>query len=121
MSEIKLTIGKLKSIEESLGQLVNEKLPIKIAYRVSKLLPILQKEFKEAEDFRLKLINKYGTEGEDGNISVNPENMEQFITELNELYSEEISFEFEPISVEALPDDISLTALQLANLSDFFS
>jgi hypothetical protein len=113
-----LKLGQLKNSEQALVALSNCTLPIALAYRISKVLKVIVSELSDLEEARQKLVQKYGVEQE-GNVVVTNENIDAFVEEFNPLLSEEVEIPFEPFSVESLPETVSLTPMQLSQLSFF--
>jgi hypothetical protein len=83
---------------EALKTLANKSLKGKTAYRVSRLLRELEKEFSLFNDTRGELIKKYGEKDENGELKVNenseytiaPENIQAFYNEINEILGNEV-------------------------------
>lgn len=113
---IKLTLGELKTIESTLSKLVTMQLPVKLSYRLSKVLKPIAEELQRVEEFRLAKINEFGTQQEDGSVTVNPENIEQFKKEMFDLYEEEITIPMEPVTVDDLPETLVISPAELAVL-----
>ena len=113
-----LTLGQLKNSEQALVTLSNCSLPIALAYRISKVLKVIGVELADLEEARQKLVQKYGEENE-GTIVVSSENFDAFVEELNPLLLEEVILPFEPFSVDKLPETVTLTPIQMSQLSFF--
>ena len=94
--------------------LLSEKMSLKTKYWLTKLAEKLSSEKKTIDTLREELIKKYGTEGEDGMISIvafedqdrtkATEAYIKFVTEMNTLLAEEKEFDYNPISIEELGD-----------------
>ena len=94
--------------------LLSEKMSLKTKYWLTKLAEKLSSEKKTIDTLREELIKKYGTEGEDGMISIvafedqdrtkATEAYIKFATEMNTLLAEEKEFDYNPISIEELGD-----------------
>lgn len=105
MTEIrkeKVTLSELVNMQGALRKLVVAELPAKLAYRLAKLLKILEPEFTSYEETRRKLVEKYGDKKEDGNIQVPPEKLNDFFGEINEVLKEEVEITFFPFTVDEL-------------------
>jgi hypothetical protein len=113
-----LKLGQLKNSEQALVALSNCTLPIALAYRISKVLKVIASELTDLEEARQKLVQKYGVE-QDGNVVVTNDNIDAFVEEFNPLLSEDVELPFEPFSIESLPESVSLTPIQLSQLSFF--
>jgi hypothetical protein len=94
--------------------LLSEKMSLKTKYWLTKLAEKLSSEKNTIDTLREELIKKYGTEGEDGMISIvafedqdrtkATEAYIKFVTEMNTLLAEEKEFDYNPISIEELGD-----------------
>jgi len=119
---IVLTLTELKSMEQPLTKLLEEKLPAKVGFKLSKVLKDFSKELSELETQREKLIREYGELSEESNqISItSPEKLESFHKEFGDLLKEEITFDYNPISIDLL-DNTQLTVAEMAVLSVLFT
>ncbi len=123
---VKIKLGSINDIVYSMKELVEKDLQIKVAYKLSKLLKILDNESQTFEEQRVKLFQKYGEKDENGNlktyegdkINIAKDNLKLFNTEFKELCNIEINIDFEPIKLDDL-GDIKLKTLTLYGLSDF--
>lgn len=118
---MKLSLLTIVNAKPTLEKLAGLSLPIKVAYRVSKILNKVASEFKDFEDSRIKLIRKFGTEQEGGNIEVLEENKTKFFAEMNELLTEEIELNFPLLDLDSFPDSCELSPAEVSVLSEFFS
>ncbi len=118
---MKLSLLSIVNAKTTLEKLAGLSLPIKVAYRVSKILNKVGSEFKDFEDSRIKLIRKYGTEQEDGNIEVLDENKTKFFDEMNELLGEDIILDIPLLDLDAFPDSCELSPAEMSVLELFFS
>lgn len=118
-----LKLSTLINSEGSLKKLLAVKLPVKIAYKLSKIVNLIQPELTIFQEQRDKLIKELGTEKDkdSGNFQVTPENMPKFIEEIGKLTDIEVNLEFgagkavEPIKLADL-GDIELEAQDLVAL-----
>ena len=121
-----VSIGVLKVVEPSLVKLIETDLPIKMSYQLSKLFDTINGELRKAEEHRVALVRKYGTQHDDG-LKVEEDNMAAFMADYNELMGIQIELNTEPIQVKALLDHnerlekmghtpISLNAFDISNL-----
>lgn len=121
---IEFTLGELKNIEESIKKLVNSEIPIKISYRLSKIIAKLSTELSLFEEHRITLVRKYAetTEDESGTsqVKVSKENMPLFIEEFNTLLQEPVTIQFVPININSLGDNLNFSPLDMVNLQKFF-
>jgi len=105
---MKITNEQIYTAKEPLQRLSTEKLPVKTSWQLAKLAVKLNEPFKAIEEVRTGLIRQYGTPNENGVPSIKPDNpnWEKFISEFNELMSQEVELVFDKI---ILPETISAT------------
>ena|SRR3990167_697517 len=103
---MKITLEKVVNSVEGLNALLVLKLPIKIAYRVAKLVNgQISSELKAYNEARNKLIADLGEKDpKSDNIQVKPENIQEFREKITELLAEEVELNFEPIDLAELGD-----------------
>jgi len=116
---VQLKLGEIRLLIEGLRKIVDKPLPVKTAYRLSKIIRIVNDEFTDFETARGKLVRKHSKEGEEegspAEVKVDPEKQQQFFEEFNTLLGEEIEIDINLISLEDL-GDISLTAADMFSL-----
>lgn len=119
LSEVRLLNAELQGIATSKGQtkgLLNENIPIKTKYWISRLGEIVAKEEKSVSESINELIKKYGTakEGDDQVFEVqvkdadgnpNPD-FTKFEKEIEDLLNQEIEVEHAEFSLEMF-DEVS--------------
>lgn len=124
---MKVKLGDLKNIIDGLGILASKELPIKHSYWISKTIPVLAKEFQNAEANRYKLCIKHCKKDDngspitrmDGNNKVyDMIDQEAFNIELADLWNLEIDIKFNPIPIEQL-DGIKIDTVTLIKLDGF--
>jgi len=100
---ITITLGELKTIEATLSKLLTMQLPIKLSFRLSKILKPINEELARIEEFRVAKVMELGVPTEDGgSVTIPPDKIEQFKQEIGELYSEEITLPFESTTYQSL-------------------
>ena len=120
---MQITLYELKNLEEPLSRLINQRLPIKVAYRLSKMLTKVTKELSTLETHRQALIKEFGDVSEDGqSIAItDPEKLKLFQEQFMELLQENIELNYEPVSIQLISDDVDLTVQDIALLSPLFT
>lgn len=117
---MKLQLGELRPIIDTLPKIIEEKLPVKTSYWLSRALVDIIKEFKVFEETRKKLIEgKYGKRytkdkkdkdgkviGKKGDLVIENgvyvmTDMEAFEKEFTELAKQEIEIKYEPRPIES--------------------
>jgi hypothetical protein len=117
---MKIKVGEIVASRESLAKLIGKELPVKAAFRLSRVVKTLNTELKDFEEQRMKLIQKYGEkkEGQEDTMIVKPENMEAFSTEMEALFTEEIEVSYEPVTVADL-GNVQITPSDMVALEKF--
>lgn len=91
--------------QDNLRQLTEIKFPVKVSYRLSKLLNKVTSELSTYEELRTKLITELGTEDKKTKqITVTNENLPKFVEELNKLRQVETEIDFQKIKIAELGD-----------------
>ena len=125
---MKLKLGELNIVLESLNKLIDKEIPIKTSYKLSKLTKKIIDEYSIYEENRMKLINKYAEKDVDNNIIINKkdnsttmigENKINFNKEFTELINIEMELEFEKIKLDDL-GEISISPRNLLYLNFLF-
>ena len=115
---MELKLIEIQKAQSALQKVMNADLPVKIAFRLSRVAKVIDGVFIDIEAQRAKLIKKYGVPSKDG-FTVKPENVAQFQEEFTGLLSEEsVELNIEPFGLELL-EGIKLTALDMMALESF--
>jgi len=116
---MKFALGEIRGMKDPLTVLIEKQIPIKAAWKLNRLIKSFDKELGEIEEFRVNLVQKLGDTGEDGNIQVPKDKMSIFVEEFNELLSQEVDIEFDPIDIDVF-GDVSLSAKDMLLLDKIF-
>ena len=105
---MKLLNGDIFGAQEPLRKLIEQKFPVMVSYKLSKLVMKLNEQFKVIEEVRNGLIKKYGETDEKGQTSVKPEgeNFPKFVSEFNELMAQEVEIVVDKVK---LPEKVAAT------------
>ena len=121
---MKITLEKLFNIQQSLGKLLTQDLPVSVSFKLSRLAKKVKTEMDLLEENRVKLVKKYGGKEKNENgeevVRVSKKNMTKFSEELKTLLDVQVEIEVETVSISEL-GDLKLSALDLANLDDFIT
>ena len=116
---MKLKLSEIYSLVRSLPKLTNKELPIRISYRLLKLLKSCSEEMETLEKSRIKLIKKYSSDKKDDKgkeeMVVSDENKDKFQEEFTSLLEEEVKIDFTPIAIKDL-GEITFTTNDLMSL-----
>lgn len=100
---MKVTLGQIYASFNLLNKVVDQTLPVRLAFRFTRLIRELNKEFTSLEKLRDGLVKKYGeaVEGQEGAFRVAEEHKDDFITDFKDLLEEKVDIAWELISIEA--------------------
>jgi hypothetical protein len=118
---VELTLGEIKNLEHSFTKLVEQDLPVRLAYRLGKILKQINNELEHIENLRIALVKKYGTNDEKTNtINVSIDKLEAFLQEWTELLNEKVNLDFEKIKLSELEElEIKITPIDFIKLEYF--
>ena len=121
---MEVTLGQIYASFNLLNRIVDQTLPIRLAYRFTRLIRELNTEYQALEKLRDGLVKKYGSEveGQEGAFKVSDDNREAFMTDFQDLLQETVEIGWELVSVEADGfDSLSLTVRELNILGWLFT
>lgn len=107
--ETTMTNGAIYAATKPMDQLLQEKLPVRTAFKLARVAKALGDAVEPIEATRMSLLRKYRDSKVKGQLIVNPnsEEYEKFMEEMDVLFTETTTFEFEgPV---ALPDLVAST------------
>jgi hypothetical protein len=107
-----MKLKQLIEAEGALHKLMNTPLPAAVAFRLKRVIRVVQPELQAYEEQRLKLVHELGEKGEDGRTIVTTENMPAFNEQLEALWAEEVELNFKPMLI----GDLGNTAVTAADL-----
>ena len=103
----------------ALNKISSHELPLKDAYKLSKLLIAIQPDLDFFNHKRIDILNKYGTKAEnEENYNIAPQNMDAFKAEMDELGNIETQAQITAVQLP-LYDDIKITANEISTLVPF--
>lgn len=114
--QMEMTIGDLMVIREDLRKLFSKEIPIKTAWKISKFISLIENEYNDFENSRLKLVKKFVPENEN---KIPDDKMEAFRVELEQLLNIPVKIDIDKISIEEL-GDITISPLSLSKMSFLF-
>lgn len=122
MAIMKFKMYEIKNMKEPLIKLIEKEIPVSVAFRITKLVKVIDDYLTEIEQFRVKLINQYGVKNEEKNlIEVPGHKMKDFSKEMNALLNEDVEIDFTPIDINSFGDDLKLTTRDLMILEKLFN
>jgi hypothetical protein len=117
--ETKMTIRELLAKRETLQKLLSMDLPIRISYRLSKLVSEVNKQYDFFANSNQELVKRFGKDDGNGTFRVDTKNEKvfaEFTAELETLLKEEVILTFTPVKLEELGEEIKLTPLEVSIL-----
>lgn len=107
---LNLSNERIVNTINALVKLNNTQLPIKVAYAISKNVNKIESELKVYNTEKAKLVNKYGEKdkegklkvGENGNVSLKEEHIEDYNRDIKELLSIENEMDIHMIKLDDL-------------------
>ena len=105
---MRLVNGDIFTAQEPLRKLIEQKFPVMVSYKLSKLAQKLNEQFKVVEEVRQGLIKKYGEANDKGQTMVSQESKgwAKFVDEFNELMAQEVEIVIEKVK---LPEKVAAT------------
>lgn len=114
-----MKLKQLVEAESALHKLMNTPLPAAVAFRLKRVVRVVQPELQAYEEQRLKLVHEFGEKGEDGRTIVTPANMPAFTEQIEALFNVDIEVNFKPLPIADL-GDTAVTAADLLALDWLF-
>lgn len=118
---MQVMLSEIQKAQGALSRLVNMSIPIKIAFKVSRLAKEVTEVWSLAEEQRKKLVEKLGEKDEQNGFTVKSENVQDFQKEYVMLLEEEVELQWKPISFNDLGEDLKITAVDVLSLEPFFT
>ena len=108
--KLNLSNERIVNTINALSKLNNAQLPLKVAYAISKNVNKIESELKVYNTEKAKLVNKYGEKdkegklkvGENGNVSLKEEHIEDYNRDIKELLSIENEMDIHMIKLDDL-------------------
>jgi len=120
-----LTLEELFNTKKALDNFMQEKLPVKLAYKIKKLYKQVSEELEILEQSKDSLLENYAEKDEEGNFRnndgyfvISKEHRENFEKELNELNNIKVKISFTPIKEEEI-ENMEMTPSTLLALEHF--
>ena len=117
---VKIKVGEIRFLINGLKKIIDKELPVRTAYKLSKITQAVNNEFNALEVARGNLIKKYAkkdekTEDPRGEIKVDPEKEQEFFKEFATLLEEDVEIDIDTIPLNDL-GNISLTTADMLSL-----
>lgn len=116
---MKLKLGEIQDMKDPLGRLTNETLPMKIAFKLNKLVRLFDENLQAIEEERVKLVKSLGELDDKGAVQVPKEKMEEFQKQYVELMVEEVEVPFEKFNLEDF-SNAKITTQDMLKLATIF-
>ncbi len=99
---MEVSLGQIYASFNLLNRIVDQQLPIRLAFRFTRLIRELNTEYQSLEKLRDELVKKYGeaVEDQEGAFKVSEDKREDFMTDFQDLLKETVDIGWELVSVE---------------------
>jgi hypothetical protein len=115
-----MKIKELVEAAPALAALNQCQMPAKTAYRVSRIIAKANAELKVYEDSRMQLFKQLGTHDEAQDTwTINPENIEQFNTEMTGIMEEEVNLDDCPSIALSTLEKVQITPAHISAMAPF--
>ncbi|MBP3939497.1 MAG: hypothetical protein IK955_08810 [Clostridia bacterium] len=112
---ISTNLNSILNAREAAKKLMGQELPVKVSYRVAKLIKAMNSEIEVYDQERIRLCEKYGElDKKKGEYKISETT--EFYKDLNSLLDIEVSLDVRKVS---LPETLSITPADILSLSDF--
>lgn len=101
---MRLKLAQLLAMQQPLRDLMQQQMPAKAAFRMTRIARQVDQELQTVEEQRVELIKKFGEQSEEGGWQVKPENVTVFQSEYQDMLDEEVDLDVSPIPAEMLED-----------------
>ncbi len=102
---MKVTLKQIQAGTNAINSLLVSRLPVKAAYRVSKLASAMEAEQRHYDAAREKVFKDAGCEIKEGNwVHDDPAVLETATKQIEELLGEEVELNFLPLDIEQFGD-----------------
>jgi hypothetical protein len=115
---MRVTLKQIYFGYQTLSKIITQELPIKIAFKMSKIIKVLSDEYALIEKQRNQLVAKHGEQQESGEVKVKKENTEIFLSEFEDLLTETVELNIEKIKINNFPETFKIN-VQDITLIDF--
>lgn len=116
---MKLKLGEIQDMKDPLSRLTNETLPMKIAFKLNKLVRLFDENLQVIEEERVKLVKSLGEVNDEGSVHVPKEKMEEFQKQYVELMVEEVEVPFEKFNLDDF-SNAKITTQDMLKLDKIF-
>ena len=112
---MELQLGEILMMKPVIDKMIQTEISVKAAFKLSKLVRVLNPELQDIEKCRAELVNKHGEKAEDGGTQVSKENEPLFIKEFDEFLQETTEVAIETMSLDELCD-IKMTTADISKI-----
>ena len=121
---MKITLGDVEKTYKLLFDISKYEFPLKTAFKIGRLLQILEPEKKQIEKLRQEIIERIGDKNENNEYTIpnsDTERINTFFNEMNDLFATEIKINYTPIPFSEVKDKVKeIKPLDALNLFVFF-
>lgn len=125
---ITITLKELDGVMRGIGAVMGQKIPVLLAYRISKLVKSLTDEAQNREKLRVKICEDFCDKDAKNNSVIKDgkytglEGNGEFEKAISELYDMTINIDFEPLCLSMLEKSgVTLTCAEVISLDKFIT
>ena len=120
MEKIEFKMHEISNMKVALSKLIEKELPISIAFRLGKFTKKVEELLSQIEEYRIKVVTKWGVRNDETEqIEVPKDKMNEFFSEMSELFNETVSLEFDLIDIKVI-ENIDLSTKDILALDKLF-
>ena len=122
---MKITLGDIEKAYKLLFDISTKyEFPLRTAYKLGKLIQTLEPEKQSIDKLRKEIIERIGDKNDKGEYTIPNEDTERinnFFTEMNDLFAQEIEINYKAIPFSEIKDKVKeIKPLDALNLFIFF-
>lgn len=114
--KVKLSLAQIYNSKASIEKFANQKLPVKLSFKLLKTRNVINEEFNNIEEQRIALVRQYDPAGE----QVPVETRDAFIKEWIDFTSTTTEIDIEKLDIDEIPGQIEISANELVLMSFIF-
>lgn len=99
---MKLTMNQIVGSQDALQHLMDQKLPVKVAYNLQRDLRLILQEIETFNKLNTDKIKELGSQIAPDQIRVKPENRNEYNEYMEELLLHEIELDLRPVKLDTL-------------------
>lgn len=100
--DVKFTLKELKRLEPALNAFLGSRIDSQVTFRVRRYAKQLKDQLDLMEEIRQELIAKYGARMSNGEMTVKPDNIEQYFADYGKMMNETVTLRVRSVTEEEM-------------------